>query len=208
MQVLVVESEPGAAALAIEDLERAGHTVHRCHRPGAPAFPCVALESGDCPLESEGIDAVVTVRGASGIRPTPLEDGVSCALRRRIPVVVAGRTAVHPFETFEASTTTMDDLVGACERARDTLTLHRAVARDALVVTLERAGIDAHGVDAEVVRRDGRLLVRLVLPPQTPAGTRQMAAVRVTGALRKFDQYAGGIDVEPVVTERPAAAER
>ncbi|MGZ4690569.1 MAG: hypothetical protein ACXWAY_13165, partial [Acidimicrobiia bacterium] len=62
MEVLVVESEPGAAAIAIAQLEAAGHRVARCHEPGSRAFPCAGLDPGRCPLEEDAIDVVLTVR--------------------------------------------------------------------------------------------------------------------------------------------------
>ncbi len=96
MDVLVLETEPGSADWTTDELTDRGHRVSRCHEPGRPAFPCRALEGqGPCPLSDPGIDVAVTVRAHPGTRPSPREDGVACALRARVPVVVAGRVARH-----------------------------------------------------------------------------------------------------------------
>ena len=49
--------------------------------------------------------------------PTPFEDGVSCALRHHVPLVVAGTTALNPFDDWTTVTAGDDDIVEACERA-------------------------------------------------------------------------------------------
>ena len=52
LDVLVIESRPGAGATAVADLAAAGHRVVRCHDDGRPAFPCRGVERpGDCPVE-------------------------------------------------------------------------------------------------------------------------------------------------------------
>lgn len=204
MDVLVVESEQGVADGAIEQLEQAGHHVHRCHEPGAPAFPCAGLGNDRCPLETGPIDVALTVRSAAGRQPTVLEDGISCALRHRIPVVVAGETALHPFEFFGATSARHDHVVETCERARDALPVHGAVARKAVVATLAASELHA-GADAEVLRRGGRLQVLLLFPAGTPDALTEMASVRAVGALRAYDRHAAGIDVEcRTATDEPA----
>lgn len=105
MEVLVVESEPGAAAIAIAQLEAAGHRVTRCHEPGQRPFPCVGLDPGRCPLENDAIDVELTVRARTNPRPSPLEDGVTCVLRHHAPVVAAGRTTINPFAQYSVTDT-------------------------------------------------------------------------------------------------------
>ncbi len=117
MDVLVVESDPGAAAVAIAQLQAAGHRVERCHEPGARAFPCAALNPGRCPLEDGEIDVVLTVRARSHPRPSQLEDGVTCALRQHVPVVVAGRTNLNPYARYDVAVAGVDDVVETCELA-------------------------------------------------------------------------------------------
>jgi hypothetical protein len=195
MDVLVIESEPGAADPAIEALEAADHRVVRCHEPGAPAFPCRGLAPGDCPLEHGNVDVVLDVRARTTPHPDPLEDGVTCALRRRVPVVLSGSSAVNPFARFPVLDASHQDVVTACERAaRGPRAEHEAVADRALEATLRNAGIDEAGRTV-VHRRLGGLHVTLLVPPATPAQLGRMAAVRVAGALRAFDRSAGSIDI-------------
>jgi len=191
MEVLVVESDPGAALIAIEQLEAAGHRVRRCHEPGAPAFPCTGLDSGHCPLEEDSIDVVLTVRGPGHARPSPLEDGATCALRRHAPVVVAGSTTLNPFEEFPITIVGVDGIVEACERAAHGPQLgHEAVATTALAQTLDGSGIESADAYASVRRSGEGLRVVLHVPAETSKRVRDVASVRVVGALRAFDRTA------------------
>jgi hypothetical protein len=194
MDILVTESDPGAAARAIERLESAGHTVHRCHEPGSRAFPCAGVV-GVCPLEGTSIDVVLDVRARARTWPTPTEDGVTCALRRRVPVVVAGRTALNPF-TAHGATEAEGDVVDACTRAgRGPLPAHGELATGALRETLVRAGLPSTAASAVVVRRGGRLRAELAVPEAASETVRRTAEVRVIGALRGYDTAARGVDV-------------
>lgn len=196
MDVLVLESDPGVARLSIDDLEAAGHRVHRCHEAGDAAFPCAGLASDRCPLESEPVDVVVTVRAHVRPGPTPLEDGVACALRRHLPVVVTGRTALNPFEELGAVEGGGTGIVAACERAASgTQPAHEARANETLRSVLDHAGEGASPARASVRRISGRLNVVLRIDPSMSKRTRNIAAVRVTGALRAFDRYVDSIDV-------------
>jgi hypothetical protein len=194
MDVLVVESDPGAAVIAIAQLEAAGHRVSRCHEPGDRAFPCAGLDPGHCPLEEEAIDVVLTVRGRGHPRPSPLEDGVTCAIRRRTPVVVAGRTTLNPFDRFPVTIAGVDDVVEACERAAQGPQIeHEAVATRALVQTLDGSDVASSEAHASVHRNGSGLHVVLHVPAHTPQRVRDVASVRVVGALREFDRFTPGI---------------
>lgn len=196
MKVLVLESELGAASAAIAELEAAGHEVKRCHEPGARPFPCVGLDPGTCPLEEDAIDVAMTVRGRTEARPSPCEDGITCALRHRIPVVVAGHTSINPFARFDAVAVGSADLVEACEQAANGARLeHEAVATAALDQTLRAAALPVGSAHAAVVSRAGALRVTLFLPSESPKGVRDMAVVRVAGALRAFDRNVAQIDI-------------
>jgi hypothetical protein len=197
MEVLVVESEPRAADSAIGQLEALGHQVKRCHEPEAEAqsFPCVGLASGHCPLEEDAIDVVLTVRGHAHLNPTPLEDGITCALRRRVPVVIAGRTDPNPFEAF-GTTVAERDISSVVERvASNPLNDYATVALKALDWTLGFRGLSVADADAAVTRVGRGLRVALQLPAGASKLVCSMAAVRVTGALRTFDPHASYIDV-------------
>jgi hypothetical protein len=195
MDVLVLESEPGAADEAIAALEGADHTVLRCHERGARAFPCRGLVPGACPLECGSVQVVLTVRRHPSPRPSPLEDGVTCALRRRLPVVMAGSTALNPFAGFHVVDAGHLDVVAACEEAANGPQVeHEAVANRVLDDTLRRAGRAPVG-ESSVRRTDRGLHAQLTVPPGTDERTRGMAGVRVVGALRAFDPHAPRIDV-------------
>lgn len=116
LQVLLIESEPGAARHEPEVLEAAGHQVHRCFDPRGEAFPCRAIGSSDgCPLD-HGIDVVLLVRPRVRLRPTTFEQGVTCAVRRSIPIVEVGPTVLDPFEDV-VTTRVTGDVADACEAA-------------------------------------------------------------------------------------------
>src|ERR687897_2250511 len=116
MDVLVLETHPGASDSAIDELTDRGHRVSRCHQRGRPAFPCRALEGREpCPLADPGIDVAVTIRAHPGTRPALSEDGVACALRARVPLVVGGRVAFNPYEEWADEVVEDGDVVGACE---------------------------------------------------------------------------------------------
>ena len=196
MQVLVNESDPHVAGIATAELEARGHQVKRCRDPeGSMGFPCVGLTADRCPLEDGAVDVALTVRADSHPSPTPLEDGISCALRRRIPVVVAGHTTSNPFAALGA-VAAGHDVVGTCEQtAAARRSDHEGVASKALDWTLRFRDLPLSTAQAVVRRgRDG-LHVTLYVPAETPKIVRDMAAVRVAGALRAFDPSARRIDV-------------
>src|SRR5690349_9012775 len=121
MRVLVVESDRGSADHAIRDLQASGHRVVRRHEPALPTFPSQAVsDAGTCPIETtDAVDVVLDYRFHPYPRPTPFEDGVACALRHHIPLVVAGSSALNPFDRWTTGIAGDDDVVRACERAAD-----------------------------------------------------------------------------------------
>src|SRR5688500_13217404 len=156
LRVLLTETDKGACDPVAQRLEAAGHEVLRCHEPGAPAFPCVGLadESG-CPLEGS-VDVVVAVRARPHPKPTPLEDGVTCALRSHVPLVVSGNDGLNPFEEWTRIAADQDDTVEAAEWAA-----HAPLIGPTRTATSEAQrmvgllGHEAHGVEAVVRRVDG-----------------------------------------------------
>lgn len=196
MEVLVVESEPAAGANAIAQLGSAGHQVKRCHEPGRRAFPCVGLDPGRCPLENDAIDVVLTVRARTNLRPSAFEDGVTCALRRHVPVVVAGRTAINPFAQYSVTDAGTGDVVDACERAATGPQLeHEGVASKELEETLRHNGLSTEAARVSVRRSGIGLRGTVLLPRETPKRVRDIASVRVVAALRAFDRQAPRIDI-------------
>lgn len=194
MDVLVTESIAGAAETAAAELVAAGHRVHRCHEAGAPLFPCAGLASS-CPLESGEVDLVLAVRPHVRTTPAAGEDGVTCGLRRRLPVAVYGQTVMNPFEAFGADPVE-GDLVAECVRiAGARRPGHEDAAREIILDTLAVEGHTTDGVDCVVRRHDDRLAVEVLLDPSVPAKAREVVAVRVVGRLREYDPQVAGIDV-------------
>ena len=120
-------------------------------------------------------------------RPSPLEDGVTCALRRHVPVVVAGRTARQPLRAVPgrrspASTTWST----TCERAATGPQLEHEGSRPSCSTqTLEHAGLPTESATRfGAAKRRG--------PPghaprprsETSKQVRDVASVRVAGAVR------------------------
>ena len=195
LNVLVLESERGASDAVRGELQRAGHTVLRCHEPGTAAFPCNALAYGTrCPLDNV-VDVAVDIRPRPRSQPAPLEDGVRCALQHHVPVVVVGSDMLNPFAEFATEIVGPSaDVVGACERAAEApLREPTLAASRALQEVLTRRGVRAAPL-TRVLRRDGRLVVE-VHGTDLDERTKQMASVRMVGAVRAVDHDARGIDV-------------
>ncbi len=135
LNVMVLESDHGAADAAVRELTDAGHVVLRCHDPDAPAFPCRGLhDKSECPLESHVVDVALTVRSGHRSQPTAHEDGVRCALMHRVPLVVSGESVPDPYEAYEVRALDRGgDVVRACEEvAESELPQHSRIATDAL----------------------------------------------------------------------------
>jgi hypothetical protein len=195
MRVLVVESDKHAADGAIVDLQAAGHHVVRCHEADLPAFPCNALcDQGTCPLETtESVDVVLDYRFHPHPRPTAFEDGVSCALRRHVPLVVAGRSALNPFDRWTTAIVDDGNVVDACEKA-SAMPLDR-VAEPARREVRER--LDPHiaeWADVVVHRRGGQLDATIQLP-RAASDMADELAVAVAGVLRAQDRFVSRINV-------------
>ncbi len=198
LNVLVLESERGAADAAIADLGDAGHNVLRCHEPDAAAFPCNALASGrQCPMRDAVVDVALTVRPRPRSQPAPQEDGVRCALQAHVPLVVAGPEVLDPYAAYAAEIVPADgDLVAACERAAVApLPEHGAVARDAMRAVFDLHGAPMTGARVDVRRRHGSLHVEVHGAADVDHVVKSIASVRMIGALRALDRDAHGIDV-------------
>lgn len=196
MDVLVLETERHAADRAVEQLNNRGHQVWRCHEPGKPAFPCRALAGeGACPLADPGVDVAITVRAHPTVRPSPHEDGVACALRARVPLVVAGRVALNPYEEWADVVVEDGDSAGACERVVAAPSrAHTDVAQEALREAIRRRG-SVDGATALVWRDRNRLRVRLEGLDRLDPSARELVAADVAAVLRAFDTHAPVIDI-------------
>ncbi len=196
--VLASGTEPGTAADF--GLVEAGHQVVRCHDEGAPAFPCRGMVSGDCPLDVGDVDAALFVGGGDGDSVTDDgagEDGARCALRRHVPLVVAGLSdgsSLKPWASAVLQRT--DDVTATLEIAAQAPSAqHGSVAAGAFAGVLEAHGLDGEVAEAVVFRMGGSLHVELRPTGPVDESILEIAAVRVAGALRAFDPYPRVIDV-------------
>jgi len=197
LKVLVLESDHGAADAAREELTEAGHVVLRCHEPGASAFPCNALAKDQrCPLDAADVDVALDVRARPRSQPAAQEDGVACALRHHIPVVVAGTTVLNPYDEYAVERLGRTfEVVAACEHAAHApLREHTTAAARALQQVLDRRAVVAEPVVA-VTRREGTLVAEVDNAGPMDDATKSMVSVRLTAALREVDRHARCIDV-------------
>lgn len=196
LQVLVVESSPGAADDACDELTAAGHTVRRCYARDAKPFPCNGIAEGEqCPFDDGGVDVAIGVRRFPHARTSSMEDGLRCAIRKRVPVVLAGANVLSPYVDYAAETTEHTRrVVATCERvAAAPLPAHTAAAtrvavdatRDARLATVPQA----------VVRQRGNALVVETFGAGglSPAA-KTVVSARVLVALRELDDYHRVID--------------
>lgn len=196
-RVLLVTSDDEPATLVEAALEKAGHEIRRCFANRWPSFPCVGLTAdGTCPLDDRTIDVVVDVRQHPWPRPTPRESGVLCALRDNIPLVVAGRTAFHPYDGWtQVSLDGIEGIAEACEEAIErSLAAHRDAAVAAVEAVLVSHELESRSVVACVHRSQGDLHVRIVAA--LPDELRSVVSARVGSALRSVDSTARTIEVE------------
>lgn len=194
LDVLIIESHPGAARHEVADLEAAGHRVHRCYDPGADGFPCVAITDPDaCPVD-RGVDVALISRRRVTPRPTSLEQGVSCALRAGIPVVQDGPTVLDPYEGFVTGRV-HGDAVGAIEDAvtGDGRRLQKEIVNRASGV-LAAAGLDADGLTCSFERVGDRLRVRFE-GTEVPQALAHAVAVRALDAIRAHGRRFAQVDL-------------
>jgi hypothetical protein len=198
LNIMVLESEHGAATEATRELTEAGHTVLRCHDEGASVFPCRGLaDESACHLRSHAVDVALTVRSGVFAQPTPLEDGARCALMQHVPLVVAGPSIFDPYTDLEeAVLDRTDDVVAACEEAASA-ELRRYARRAEAVITGTIESLPSVPT-VTVVRRDGGLRVTIGGLAGRTERERQIAAVRVVGAMHGLDRAARTIDVSLV----------
>jgi hypothetical protein len=194
LDVLVIESHPGAAASAVEALEAGGHHIHRCYE-NSPGFPCRGVIDADlCPLACNTDVALLVRRGVTP-SPTPLEQGATCAIRAGVPLVEEGPASRDPYEPFLAARVT-DDVVSACEAAGETSlgTLRREILR-LVAPVLVGAGMLASEVGCRIEPAASRLHVTFDLPAAATPSVKQALAVRVLDAMRGAGRTYGPVEV-------------
>jgi hypothetical protein len=154
-------------------------------------------EPDGCPIDHH-IDVAVLVRRKVTPRPTPLEDGVSCALRAGVPIVEDGPEALDPFESWIADRVRPDgDVVVACalaaDRAYDPL---RENVRTKILPLLAAAGVDPALVGCDVEPDAFALNVHLDVPVVVDTALEQALGVRVLDAVRASGRTYGQVHVQ------------
>jgi hypothetical protein len=130
VQVLMTELATDRARTAAALLETRAHEIVTCGDDVPRTVTCAALRGGSCPLDRQTIDVVLHVERADG--PGLADEGVVCALRRFVPLVVAARgqaSAADPFVGWAAAVCDLDELEEALtEAAAAPLPAHSAAA--------------------------------------------------------------------------------
>lgn len=206
LDIMLVESRPGAAREAIAELTAAGHRVHRCHdRDAESSFPCAGvLDHGSCPID-RGVDVALLVRREGTTDPTTWEHGVSCALRAGVPVVEDGPAESDPYAAWisrrvDGSVTSAVEL--AAEEAFDPLirAIHERTRR-----LVESARVEP-GALTWVVESRGHGLHVQATGPRLTRQLEQALAVRVLDALQGTGHTYGQVDVSFAVAEPVASS--
>jgi len=195
LDVMVLESAPRAADLAVDELEAAGHRARRCYAPGTPPFPCVGItDPAACPIVA-GADVALLVRPRVAPRPTPFESGVRCAIRAGLPIVEDGPEILDPYERWVTAR------VGSNDVPRALLVASRGAHRqleeaigERIAGVLRAVAIDAPSVACRVERDGPRLHVRLT-GPEVGRRVEHALAVRVLDAIRSSGRTYGNVDV-------------
>ena len=191
----MLETDRRAADDAVDSLTAAGHEVLRCHERDEPSFPCRGLCPEGCALDG-WVDVALTMRAHPYPRPTPSEDGVTCAIRRHVPLVVGGMTALNPFAPWAAATAGYDDVVEACEvAAAAPLAEHSRVATEEARRLVAAEGLPGDDVVAGARRGRGRITVEVEASTEIDRRLGDLIAVRVAGKVRALDGEIGVIDV-------------
>lgn len=193
MKVLVLGSEPKAAQEAASILEKAGHTPVRCHTDGTTA--CVAVTLGTCPLDAPDVAAAVDVRTYDVPGPTLREHGVTCAIQKRIPLIVSGAPLGGAYADWVTEIVrSKDEIPDAFERSvHGRSARHEEAIRAEFDKVRDERSHDMSGVEAAVYRRGCDLLIELAgdVDPETF----RYAAIHAARAARAYDRFAPRVAV-------------
>lgn len=187
LNVLVIESRPGAAAEPIRELEAAGHHTLTCH-DGRTAVTCRGLQDQDaCPLARDP-DVALLVRPRVDPYTSAREaTAVVCAVRAGIPLVEAGPAHLDPYDAVVTARAVDGDVVAACEAGVDE-------ALDTLGRTILHH-VTSMPATCHVERVGRRLHVRLDLAQPVDPAEAQALAVRALDAVRACGRSYGQVDV-------------
>jgi hypothetical protein len=202
LRVLVLEDEPGSASAVAAALRQSGHTVDRCHEEGLPAFPCNGILDGSCPIDRRETDVAVVVRRHVNPQALPSEDGVACAIRHAVPVVLVGPDALNPSEDWLTAAVDADgddDVVKAVEEAAAAaMDRHRLAALRTVHQFIDGTEIEPADCDVTVTRAGEGLRVLVSVPGGRDADPTLAMSARVAGAVRAVDPVTPRIDVQVV----------
>lgn len=197
LDVLLIEADRGAGLQAASRLEAGGHRVHRCFPLNEPADPqaevCVAVSSGTCPIDNGLIDVAVVAGPLAENRPAMTTAGVTCALRRHVPLV-ADDTCRSSFGSHLAGRAN-GDIAEACQRAAiDALAGFRADILSRLNPTFAVHGLNPADMGCRI-DADGPRLTVTVTGPAADRSMEQAIGVRVLDAIRAADRVFGQVNV-------------
>jgi len=186
LDILIVESHPGAGAEATDALTAVGHRVHRCFSPDAETFPCVGIAGEHaCPADGP-LDVALVVRRGVTPEPTAIEQGVTCAIRAGVPIVEHGSDAADPFASW-VTARVADDVVEACEKVGISQILIE-VAEDAIGLLLDDAGIARTAVHCRFGRDGERLVLHLISDVRLDQHQQNVLGVRALEAVKRGAQ--------------------
>ncbi|MGO8875788.1 MAG: hypothetical protein ACLQNG_08500 [Acidimicrobiales bacterium] len=199
MQILMTEIATDRARTAAALLEAKGHVIVTCGDGVARSVTCAALRGEPCPLERDKIDVALHIEGADP--PGLADEGVLCAIRHFLPLVVASRESgvrSDPFGSWAAAVCDLDELSETLTAAASApLPAHSLAAERAANAVLASAG--CYTTWRAVVRRSGgRLRVELISETPVDRELCDRSAVRAEVAIREIDGVTPTIDVEIV----------
>jgi len=176
-------------------LTEGGCDVVRCKETPAGTFACRGFV-GRCPIDDGVAAAVVTGEAACEGQTV---DGASCAVRRRVPLVVTGPPEDHPYGPWVAAEVRdpRRHLLAALDAVvSQPSPEHSSVAHRAAFELLSRWGSGDVAVRVAVFRaEDGRLRADVRTSRGLSADLAHSLSDRVRAALRRYDADAASIDV-------------
>ncbi len=206
MRVLAMEREVGDEGTAVAALVAAGHEVVRCdgvhdteHEAELDGRLCAGMpDQSGCPLDRWPVDVAMAVRGSGG-PSTESEAGVRCALRRRIPVMVVGRSEGAAYERWVAEVVDpLDARLGdrVEELGRSAMDPIVDAVRAAVEGVVERHGAPEMSFEVCPTHTDTRLRVVIRTSVELDPQVSQAAAVRAVAALDDLDLWFDRVDVD------------
>jgi hypothetical protein len=121
--------------------------------------------------------------------PSAFEEGLACALRTGIPLVVGGSPFVDPYVEYASAVAESEDVVDACVEAaeRRRTDRHATRARAELREILAGHDFDPAAIDVVVSRRGAVLDVVVTVPPAVEHALHRAITTRLVQLLRALD---------------------